>query len=136
MFEVTLIPVLVAGIVPVILGMIWYSPKVFGTVWMRLEGLSPDMTEVDKKKMPLHVSLAFVSTLIMAYVLAHFGIAWGVFDWISAVELAFWVWLGFQVPILMNPALWQKKSWKLVGLNASYQLITMILVAVALVLVG
>ena len=32
MFEVTLLPILAAAIANVVLGMIWYNPKVFGTV--------------------------------------------------------------------------------------------------------
>lgn len=134
MFEVNYIAVLVAGLVPVILGMIWYNPKVFGGMWMRLANLSPEAMERGKKLMPFHALIGLVGALVMAYVLTHFGIAWGVFDWIGAIELGFWVWLGFQVPVLLSPTLSEMKPWKLFFLNAAYQLVATVLVAVVLVL--
>ncbi len=126
MFEVNLLAVLVAAVVNMAIGMAWYNPKLFGTSWMKMVGLTPEMGEMGKKKMPLHAFLGLVAAFVMAYVLNHFGIAWGVFDWIGAVELAFWVWLGFLMPVLLGPALWEMKPWKLVVINASYWLVALI----------
>ena len=35
--------VLIAGLVPLIIGFVWYNPKVFGTVWMNQTGITPEM---------------------------------------------------------------------------------------------
>ncbi|MBL7753083.1 MAG: DUF1761 family protein, partial [Chitinophagaceae bacterium] len=34
--------VLGTAIIPLIVGFIWYNPKVMGTVWMKAAGVSPE----------------------------------------------------------------------------------------------
>lgn len=132
MYEVTLWPVLAAGFAAVFIGFIWYNPKVFGSAWMRMTGISAQMAESGRKKMPFMAFFGFLAAVVMAYVMAHFGIVWGVFDWIGAVELAFWIWLGFVVPPMLGVVLWEGKSFKLYLLNAAYWLVAMIAMALIL----
>ncbi len=133
MFEITIVPILVAAIASVALGALWYSPKMFGTGWMQMVGLTDERAALHKKKMPLHILVGFVSLVVMAYVLAHFGMAWGVYNVATALELGFWVWIGFQVPILLGAVLWELKPWRLFVLNAAYHLIAVMLMATILV---
>ena len=132
MYEVTLWPVLAAGIAAMVVGFVWYNPKVFGTAWMRMSGITPEIADAGKKKMPFMAFFGLLVAIIMAYVMAHFGVAWGVFDWISAIELAFWLWLGFIVPPMLGIVLWEGKSFKLYVLNVSYWLVAMIAMALVL----
>lgn len=135
MFDISLLAVAVAGLVPLLLGMAWYHPKVFGTAWMNIVGITPDMAEKAKSRMFPMMGIALVASLVFAYVLAHFSLAWGVFDWRGGLELGFWIWLGFQVPILLSPVLWDMKPWKLFFINASYQLIAILVMTLVLVLI-
>src|SRR5436853_4372875 len=109
MFEVTFLPILVAGIANVILGMVWYNPRVFGTSWMAGMNITPEMAEKGKKRMPLMAFISFLAAMLVAYVMDYFGIAWGVFDWIGAVELGFWCWAGFVAPTMLGMVLWEMK---------------------------
>jgi hypothetical protein len=136
MFEVNYIAVLVAGVVNLVLGMIWYAPRVFGSAWMRMSNITPDMVERGKKTMPLMAFTALVAGVIMAYVLSFFAISWGVFDVIGATELAFWTWLGFMAPVLMGSVLWEQKPLKLYFLNAGYWLVGLIVMAQILLLMA
>ncbi len=136
MFEVTLLPIFIAGIANVILGTIWYHPKVFGTLWMRGAGITPEQAEMGKKKMPLMAGLGFLAAMMIAYVMNHFGIAWGVFDWIGAVELGIWTWLGFTAPVLLGSILWEMRPVSYFLINASYWLISFITIALILVLLA
>ncbi|MFZ2886219.1 MAG: DUF1761 domain-containing protein [Minisyncoccia bacterium] len=136
MFEVTLIPILVAGIANVILGMIWYNPKVFGTAWMACVGMSPEQAEKGKRRMWLSAFFAVLAAMVAAYVMNHFGIAWGVFDWIGGVELAFWCWLGFVAPTMLGMVLWEMKPFKYYAIVAGYWLVSFIMMAVILVLMA
>ena len=43
-------PVIIAAIASMILGMIWYHPKVFGNLWMKLTGVTNKDREEQKKK--------------------------------------------------------------------------------------
>ena len=134
MYEVALWPIIAAGISNVIIGMIWYNPSVLGNTWMKLTGLSSEAVEAGKKKMPLMAFIGMLAAIVMAYVMAHFGIAWGVFDVVGAVELAFWLWIGFIVPATLGVVLWEGKSFKLFAINAGYWLVAMIVASIILVL--
>lgn len=136
MFEVNYIAVLVAGIASLVLGMIWYAPKVFGGAWMRMSNITPEMVERGKRKMPLMAFTALVAGVIMAYVLSFFAIAWGVFDVVGAVELSFWTWLGFMAPVLLGSVLWEQRPVKLYVLNAGYWLVSLIVMAQILLLMA
>lgn len=133
MFEVTLLPVLFAGFASVVIGFIWYHPNVFGSVWMRHAGLSPEKMEAGKKKMPMMALAGLVASIVAAYVMNHFGIAWGVFDWIGGIELGFWTWLGFVVPSMLGSVLWEGKSVTYFSINAGYWLTSFIVMALVLV---
>lgn len=134
MYEVTFLPILFAGIANMILGMIWYDPRVLGATWMRLANITPEMTEAGKKTMPLRMVMAFCAAMVVAYVLNWFGIAWGVYDWATAVELGIWAWVGFVAPIMLGSVLWDMRPFKLFVLNAGYWLISLVMMSVILTL--
>jgi hypothetical protein len=136
MFEVTFWPILAAGIANVVLGMIWYHPKVFGNAWMAKTGMTPEQTERGKKMMPLMALLAFLAAMLVAYVMNYFGIAWGVFDWIGAVELGFWCWVGFVAPTMLGMVLWEMKPVKYYLIVSGFWLVSFITMAVILVLMA
>lgn len=59
-----------AALIPLIVGMVWYNPKVFGTAWMNANGF----TDPDKMKegfnMPLVFGLTYVFSFFIAFSLA------------------------------------------------------------------
>ncbi len=136
MFEVTFLPILLAGIASLVLGFIWHHPRVFGSYWMRYNNFTPDQAERGKKKMPLMAFLALLASMVAAYVLNHFGIAWGVFDWIGAVELGIWVWIGFVAPPMLGMVLWEQKPDKYFAVVAGFWLVSFIVMGLVLVLLA
>lgn len=134
MFEVTFLPILFAGVVSVVIGFVWYHPKVFGSAWMRLTNLSPEAVEKGKKRMPLMAFFGLLASMLAAYVMNYFGIAWGVYDVIGAIELGFWCWIGFVAPTMLGIVLWEQKSFKLYLINSLYWLVSFIAMAIILVL--
>ena len=132
MFEVAFLPILAAGLTSIIIAIAWYHPRVFGGVWTRLSNLSPEAVEGGKKRMPMVLPVALVASMLAAYVMNHFGIAWGVYDIVGAIELGFWCWLGFVAPPMLGIVLWEQKSVKLYLINAGYWLVSFIAMAVVL----
>lgn len=132
MYEISLVSILAAGVANVIVGMVWYNPRVFGSAWMRLSNVTPEAAERGKKMMPVMAFFGLVASVVMAYVMMHFGIAWGVFDWIGGFELGFWIWLGFVAPVLLGSVLWEGKSLKLYAINAGYWFVVLVLMGVIL----
>ena len=130
MLEVSFLPILFAGVVSVVIGFIWYHPRVFGGAWMRMTNLSPEMVERGKRLMLLKALFGLLASMLVAYVMNYFGIAWGVFDVIGAIELGFWCWVGFVVPTMFGIVLWEQKPFSLYLINVSYWLVSLIAMAI------
>ncbi|HWO07426.1 MAG TPA: DUF1761 domain-containing protein [Candidatus Paceibacterota bacterium] len=136
MFEVTFWPILAAGIANLVLGMVWYHPKVFGTAWMAGAGITPEQAERGKRRMPVMAILATLAAMLLAYVLSHLAVELGVFDWVGAVVVAFWCWAGFVAPVLLGSVLWEQKSLTYYAINAGYWLVSFIAIATILALMA
>lgn len=134
MGEITFFPILIASVVNMIIGFVWYHPRVFGSVWMRMAGITPDMVESGKRRMPAVLITAFLAGMLMAYVMNHFGSAWNVYDILGALELAFWSWIGLVVPPMLGLVLWEQKPIRLFLINTLYWLVAMMAMAFVLVL--
>lgn len=119
--------VLVSGIAAVIIGALWYGP-VFGKIWMRLAGLTPEGMKAMKMSPVVSMLGGLITALLIAYVLAHgivFGNAYTHMGGVSgALTGALWYWLGFAVPLTAGGFLWEGKSWKLWALHAGYYFVS------------
>ena len=51
---------------------------------------------------------------------------------VNGVNSAVFLWLGFFVPIHLSGIVWEKKSWKLFGINAGYHLVSLLIAALIL----
>lgn len=134
MIAVSLLPIAASGVASVLIGWIWYHPRVFGTTWMRLANITPEMAERGKKMMPLSVVLSLCGSMLVAYVMNYVGIAFHIYDWVGAIfELALWCWLGFVVPTSLGMVLWEQRPLKLYFINVFYWLVTLMVMALILV---
>ncbi len=84
--------------------------------------------------MPMMAFFGLLASMLTAYVMNYFGIAWGVFDVIGAIELGFWCWIGFVATTMLSTVLWEQKSFKLYLINAGYSLVSFIAMATILLL--
>ncbi|MDO8514193.1 MAG: DUF1761 domain-containing protein [bacterium] len=135
MITVTFWPILAAGVASVLIGWVWYHPRVFGRAWMRAANLSPEVVESGKKKMPLLAFVGLLASMLVAWIMNSLGQKIGIFDWVGAVfDLALWLWLGFVAPVLLGSVLWERKPLKYYGINAGYWLVSFIVMAVILVI--
>lgn len=134
MLDITFWPILSAGIVAAIIGFIWYHPKVFGTAWMRLANVTPEMAEQGKKKMHILASVALLASIVAAYVINYFSVESGVYDVAGAVRLAVLAWVGFVAPALLGMVLWEQKPVALYLINALYWLVALVAMSVVLII--
>ncbi len=128
--------ILLCGVVSMVLGGLWYGP-LFGKSWMREMGfdkMSPEALEAMKKKaMRTAYPQQFLGALLMAYVFAHVLFMFETDTVTLGLQGAFWMWLGFIVPVKYGEKLWGGKSCKLFGIDALYYLVLLALFAVVLV---
>ncbi len=124
--------ILAAGIVSSIIGFLWYHPRVFGSAWMRMSNITPEMAERGKKRMPLYAFFAFLASMVVAYVMSFMAPVLVYPDWIGAIELGLWLWIGFVVPTMLGQVLWEQKPFLLYLINALYWLVSFIAMALVL----
>lgn len=129
---VNYLAVVVAAVVAYAVGALWHSPAGFGKQWQHMMGLSAE----DMHKMPLTagqaIALGFAVALLVSFVLAHLLVLVGAATADTALQLGFWIWLGFLAPTLANGWLWEGKSFRLFGFNAFYALLNIEVMALIL----
>jgi hypothetical protein len=125
--------ILVASLVAMVIGFLWYSPMLFGEIWMKLVGIDKKDMDKNSKNMGPIMVVALLMTILMSYVLAHFLTLMEVTDAAGAAELAFWVWLGFMLTQTIGSVLWEGRPFKLFLINVLYQLVTIQVLALILV---
>lgn len=119
--EINYLSVFVASVAHFFLGWLWYGP-LFGKSWMAMMGITPESMK-SMKMSPITAMIGgFVTSFVTTYVLANFVAMLGVMEIMEAMQLAFWVWLGFYATTLAGVVLWENKPVKLYLLNASYYL--------------
>lgn len=121
--------IILAALVPMIMGFIYYHPKVFGKAWMESLGL----TEEDLKKG--NMAVIFGVSLLMSLLLSLFMLnnvdspgQEGDFD--SFKHGAFHgalIGLLVAMPVLVTSGLFERKSLKNLAINAVYWIITITL---------
>src|SRR3989338_7563779 len=98
--DVGLFSVFVAAIVGMATGALWYSPLIFGNLWIKLSGIKRSTLNKEKKKgTGRKFLIAFISALITAFILARFAVYMTAQTLGDALQLAFWLWLGFIAPV-------------------------------------
>ena len=127
------VAVLVAAVASFVIGWAWYSPLLFVKPWLRSRGKDPEMVMKTGMQMPWGtMATEFVSTLVVAYVLARFSVLLGVVSWQGAFHLAIWLWLGFQATLLMGAVLWEEMTWQHYAISAGRWLVSLVVMSLIL----
>jgi hypothetical protein len=125
--NISLISVVLAAVAAMGIGMVWYSPKVFGSIWMNLSGVSESvLKEMKEKGMAPAYLAAFVSCLVMSYILAFLMNLAQVDSVLGGACIGFIIWLGFISTVLLGGVLWEGKSTKLYAVKVIHYLFVLI----------
>jgi uncharacterized protein DUF1761 len=122
-FTINYWALVVATVVKIFIGMVWYSPKLFGKQWIQLVNCTPDEM---KARMPKLLLGDFVSTFIMAFVLVHAVHYAGANSAALGAAVGFFNWLGFVLVTLFASTAYEKRPWRLFLINNGFQLISLL----------
>ncbi len=139
--QVNFVAILVAVVVNFVLGFIWYTP-LFGKTWAVEMGFDPN-EKPESSAMAKGMIFMIIGNFLFAYVLAHNMAAWSPATWGATnyaglptseiiMNTALFTWLGFFLPVDLGTVAWEKKSWKLFGINTGYHLVSIAVVATIL----
>jgi hypothetical protein len=130
--EVNYLAVLLAAVSTMIVGSVWYTPKLFGGPWMKMTGVKMNQ-KMSAGKMAWMFGSVFLASLVTAYVLAHVTFLsakfFGNSFMSSAVQTAFWLWLGFTAMRFYVHDTFEGRRKKLTLLNAGHELATVLVMA-------
>ncbi|KLT68449.1 DUF1761 domain-containing protein [Flavobacterium sp. ABG] len=152
--EINFIALLVAAIMTLVVGFIWYHPKVFGTVWMRESNLTEEVLRTGN--MLKIFGLTYVFSLMITIVLmaltihqsgavgmvggppliasakpsfaafmADYGTAYRTFK--HGALHGFVSGLFFAFPVVGINSLFERKSWKYILIHAGFWIVTLTL---------
>jgi len=117
--------VIVAAILNMAVGALWYGPMLFAKQWMAVNNINPeDMKNVNPA--PLYAQ-SIVVTIISYFVLAMAIIVTNTVRLNGGMSLAFWLWLGFIAPVQYTANLFSNKKVAAFFIDTGYQLITMLI---------
>ena len=126
---VNYLAVLVAALIPMAVGFVWYSPALFAKKWMAMIGKTPE--EIMKSGPGKAYAISFAGSLVMAFVLDHsiiFGDAYLHMSGFGAGMMgAFWLWLGFVVTTNAGTVLFEFRRAGLYWVNMGYYLVSLLL---------
>ncbi len=125
--------VLVAAAACMVLGSLWYGP-LFGKPWMKSMGWDPNMTMTPEKRKAGNKAMMWMIpvSLLTAYILAHFVDYTGSATWLEGAQTGFWIWLGFQLTLLIQTVIFEGKKRETMVINASYQLVALMIMGAIL----
>jgi len=127
--HVNWLAVIVAALSTFALGGLWYSPILFGRAWMSANGLTE--AEFAKGNMAKIFGFSAVFSLLMSVNLAMYlaepktTAAWGA----TAGFLAGFGWVALGIAII---ALFERRSWKYIFINAGYMTVAFVLMGLIL----
>ena len=121
--DVNYLAVLVAGLLSMVIGFIWYSMSVFGKPWMKESKLT--MKDIGNGPGPGY-ALVTVGSLLQAYVLAHFIDFTNATTLIEGATTGIWVWVGFVATAYAATYVFSQRSLKLWAIDACYFLAVLI----------
>ena len=117
MHEVNLLAVLVAGIVPMIIGAIWYGP-LFGKRWMALMETTEEELREGFNPLKTH-GLGFLLSLVTAYVLAQLLAEYAGGAMVGA-HVGLMALIAFVLPVTHQSVAYEGRKAGLAWLNILY----------------
>lgn len=143
--DINFIAILVAAIIPLIIGFIWYNPKTFGKAWIRESGLTAESLK-GGNLLAIFV-LTFIFSFFIVFILqfltihqtgalgmiggdpnqalpsytafmSDYGMAFRTFK--HGALHGFMAGAFFIFPVLAINALFERRSWKYIFINSGY----------------
>jgi Protein of unknown function (DUF1761) len=122
-------PILVAALVKIVLGALWYSPALLIRPWRRMTGITEEQMRAGMAKA---VVVDIIGSFVMAFVLFHAIRYAEASTLLQGLAVGFFCWLGFIAVATITTVTYEKKPFALFLLNNGYLLISLLLMGAIL----
>jgi hypothetical protein len=121
--------IVIAALIPMVMGFVWYHKALFGKAWMDSIGMTEEKAK--QANMPVMFGLSLVMAALIAFFFVNFNNGpgqEGEFDTFKhgaahGVIIALFV----VMPVMITNGLFEQKSWKNMLINLGYWVITLAL---------
>ena len=131
--DINWLALIVATIVNMIVGFVWYSPALFAKPWSKLTGRKMEDMGDGTKGYVITIIGAFVQAFILLHFVTYTAFFYPTYSRIAVgILTALWAWIGFvAIPQGVNTVFagTRKKLW---GINTGYFLVVLVINGVIL----
>ena len=129
--SINYIAVVLATLSSMIVGSIWYTPKVFGNYWMKAANITPSGNSKDAIR---PILLTLVVSFVTAWVLAGAAyISWEFYGgsfFVNALLTAIILWAGFTAARFITHDAFDGRPAGLTVLNVAHEFVTIVIMAI------
>ena len=119
--KINYLAVIVAAVVHFIIGGLWYG-LIFAGIFVDIVGPQALQQMVADSHWSQYL-VAFITSLVLVYILAHFVQFTGSKTAGGGLQTAFWLWLGFVATTQLSGVIFEQRKVGLDLLNIGYQLV-------------
>jgi hypothetical protein len=123
--------ILLAAIANMLVGALWYSEYLFGTMWRKLTRLRDREIKVAQGSA---YRASFISALLMAYVMAYLFQFTKVETFGQAASAGVWLWVGFVFTTHLTTTFFGRRSLLLMMIDVGYFLMAMMVMGAVFLL--
>ena len=121
--------VIVAAIIRMAVGFLWYSPPVLLKPWQALTGVTPETMRAGMGKA---LAIDVLASLVMAFILLHAVTYAGATDIFTGAAVGALNWLGFMATLMISLWGYENRPLKLIAINLGNNLIALVLMGALL----
>ena len=129
--DINYFAVILATLSSMIVGSIWYTPKVFGNYWMRAANVTPSGKASDAVR-PIVITV--IVSFVTAWVLAGAAfISWDFYGgsfFVNTLVTALILWAGFTAARFITHDAFDGRPTGLTVLNVAHELVTIVIMAI------
>lgn len=132
--DINTVPLLLATVVNMAVGYVWYSKGVFGATWQKLVGLSDkDLQKGGASPMIAMTLLAFVQAFALLHFVTYAAYFYPDYSNLSVgVFTGAWAWVGFVLPAIGGAYMFALRRKKLLAIDTLYCLTVLVINGVLL----
>ena len=122
--QINIWAVLLAALAKFILGGLWYSPVLFGNVWLRETGLKADELTAPAKPIILAAALGLVTALTLSVIIMLARL-----DFVHSLALGSLIGIGIMAAMLGPQFAFEGRSFRLYTIYAGQYMVELIMMA-------
>jgi hypothetical protein len=121
--HINYLAVVIAAVINMVVGAVWYSGSAFGKSWSKATGKSMDQMGSAKHG----YLISTIGSLVIAWILADFVSRLGLTSFGSGLGLGFLAWIGFVAPTYAASYVFEGRPMRLYNINVGYNLVAFVL---------